>query len=248
MKVRWLGHGAVSLVGDQGIKIVTDPYRTGHFERPDGWLKYRELSETADVVLVSHNHIDHNNVEVIKGDPVILNGEDLAEEAQEHKGVVFSAVSSFHDDQEGAIFGKNHLILFTLDGIRVCFSGDQGCELDEKQLQQIGDVDLLILLVGLLDPIGPMQYNVDEAGNKVRTAHKGYRIGVEKAEWLYERLKPKATIPIHVSNEVCSFKLASIESFVAARSNVRHVDAVEIDLQSGALPDDQILVLKPAYQ
>ncbi len=245
MKIKWLGHASVAFTTNDGTKIVTDPYRTGYFERPDGWIWYRELNEEADIVLVSHKHVDHNNVEAIKGNPQVLYGSDLAENPQTCKDIEFRAIASFHDDCQGKSLGKNHLILFTLDGVKVCFTGDQGCLLSKEQIDEIGQVDLMVLSVGLLNPIGEMQYNINEAGEKVRTAHKGYILSTEMPEKLYEQVNPRMTIPIHCSNEKCSFKLASVSSFVAGRNNFRKIAASEIEVKPDDLPDNEIVILEP---
>ena len=58
MKIKWLGLASFLITSDASIKIVTDPYETG------GELSYGEITERADIVTVSHDHFDHNNVAV----------------------------------------------------------------------------------------------------------------------------------------------------------------------------------------
>jgi len=56
MKLKWLGHASFLITSDKGIRIITDPYQTG------GNMKYAEVKGPADIVTVSHDHFDHNNV------------------------------------------------------------------------------------------------------------------------------------------------------------------------------------------
>ena len=66
MKVKWLGHASFLITSDDGIRIITDPYITG------GDLSYAEITETADIVTVSHDHFDHNNISSVQGSPVVV--------------------------------------------------------------------------------------------------------------------------------------------------------------------------------
>ncbi|MFC1860973.1 MBL fold metallo-hydrolase [Chloroflexota bacterium] len=56
MKIQWLGHASFLITSSAGVKIITDPYATS------ARLTYGEINESADIVTVSHEHGDHNNV------------------------------------------------------------------------------------------------------------------------------------------------------------------------------------------
>ncbi|HOM72156.1 MAG TPA: MBL fold metallo-hydrolase, partial [Armatimonadota bacterium] len=59
MKIQWLGHSAFLITSDAGVKIVTDPYQPGGY---DGAIRYGKLEQPVDIVTVSHEHPDHNYV------------------------------------------------------------------------------------------------------------------------------------------------------------------------------------------
>ena len=63
MKIKWLGHASFLITTEAGVKIMTDPYETGM------GIEYGPIQESADVVLISYQHPDHNNVKAVKGDP-----------------------------------------------------------------------------------------------------------------------------------------------------------------------------------
>ncbi len=134
MIVKWLGHSSFMITSDKGVKIITDPYKTGR------GLKYGEIKESADAVTVSHEHGDHNNTAVIGGNPQIIRGLTPADV----KGIKINGVATFHDAEQGNSHGTNTVFCFEVDGIRICHLGDLGHKLTEQQVGQIGRVDVLL--------------------------------------------------------------------------------------------------------
>ena len=214
MKIRWLGHAAFLITSDKGIRIITDPYKSG------GELKYAEINEPADIVTVSHEHFDHNNASSISGHPQIFRGP----ESREIKGIKFSAISAFHDTEQGKLRNDDTIICIDINGMRLCHLGDLGHLLSEKQITNIGKVDILFIPVG-------GYYTIDAAA----------------ATKVVDSLKPRVTIPMHVKNERCTFPLTTIDEFVKNKKNVTIVNGTEVELNSGTLPTStQIFVLRPA--
>ena len=138
MKIKWLGVACFLITGNQGLKIITDPYETN----PN--IKHASVTEYADVVTVSHEHGDHNHTEDIQGKPEIIRG------TGRHlvKGIEFLGIGSYHDNVSGAKRGLNTIFCFTVDGIRVCHCADLGHTLDENTLKAIGRVDVLLFPTG----------------------------------------------------------------------------------------------------
>ena len=215
MKVKWLGHASFLVTSDSGTTIITDPYATTPA------LKYGEIEESADIVTVSHDHFDHNNIAAVRGNP------EVVREAApvEIKGIKFSGIPSYHDDAEGSKRGRNIIFCFEVDGIKVCHLGDLGHPLDDKAIADLGKVDIV------LTPVG---------GN--------YTIDAEVATELCRKLAPKVIIPMHYRNERCSdFPVAGVDEFVKGKTGVSQPDASEVAFKPGELPaTTQIIVLKPA--
>jgi L-ascorbate metabolism protein UlaG (beta-lactamase superfamily) len=117
------------------LKIITDPYATS----PE--LTYSPIDETADIVTVSHEHIDHNNVRAIKGQPEVVKGVGV----KTVKGIEFKGIASWHDDVQGARQGPNTVICFTVDRVKFCHLGDLGHRLSPEQVTKIGEVDVLFI-------------------------------------------------------------------------------------------------------
>lgn len=122
-----------------GGTAVFDPYEDN---RVPGYAPLPRDIE-ADVVLCSHDHRDHNAVELIKS------GGNLPD-----FGLV--TFSGFHDDVNGEKRGKNTMYMITAEGLRVVFMGDIGCELNESQKFRFNHADVLMIPVGGYYTIEPL--------------------------------------------------------------------------------------------
>jgi L-ascorbate metabolism protein UlaG (beta-lactamase superfamily) len=216
MKIKWLGHACFLLTSDAGLRIVTDPYTPGGFG-----LQYRPPGEEADIVTVSHEHADHNNVGDVKGAPQIVRDAGV----HQVKGIEIKGVSTSHDEMSGSQRGSNTVFCFTLDGVRVCHLGDLGHDLTVGSLAEIGEVDVLLIPVG-----------------------GSFTIDADVASRVADRLAAKVVIPMHFKNERCpDFPVAGVADFQKKRQRVRTVDGSEVEIKKGGLPSEtETVVLKPA--
>jgi L-ascorbate metabolism protein UlaG (beta-lactamase superfamily) len=248
MKIKWLGHASVLITSESGIKIITDPYKPGYDIVPGGLLSYGEITESADIVVVTHEHPDHNNVAAVHGHPEIIRGAEIGKGTRVmSKGIEFKGISCFHDDVEGNLLGKNTIVCFQVDGLSICHSGDLGHKLSDKQKAELGRIDILLLAVGLLLPTGERKFIINEAGQRHEAGWAEYLINSDIPNQVYDQLMPKVAIPVHFSNEKCSFKLAGVHEFLAGRENVSQLSTSEVEFKHGKLPENhQIIVLRPA--
>jgi len=216
MKVKWLGHACFLLTADDGTRVITDPYTPGAFG-----CDYGAPAEMAEIVTVSHEHGDHNNVGAVKGNPEVVRGTGV----HKAKGIEFKGVPTSHDDASGAQRGPNTVYCLSLDGVRVCHLGDLGHKLSDKAVADIGAVDVLLVPVG---------------GN--------FTVDADVANRVVDSLRPKIVIPMHFQNERCpSFPVGTVDDFKKLRQHVRVLNESEIEIKKDALPSDtETLVLKPA--
>jgi L-ascorbate metabolism protein UlaG (beta-lactamase superfamily) len=212
MKIKWLGHASFVITSDTGTKIITDPYEVG------GGVNYGPIKESADIVTVSHDHADHNNVAAVQGSPRVVRG------TVEVKGIKFNGIPTYHDDAGGGKRGKNTILCFEVDGVRVCHLGDLGHQLSDSQLAELGKVDVLLI------PVGGF-----------------YTIDAKVATQLGDRLKPKVIVPMHYKTDKCDYPIAGVEEFLRGKKEVRRLDASQVEFKAGELPaTTQIVVLKSA--
>jgi len=169
-------------------------------------------SVVGDIILVSHDHYDHNSVKSVeKADSKIVTDE----RKRNLHGVEIQGFQSFHDKEHGAKRGKNIIFRFVMDGIRFCHLGDLGHELDEETVRQIGEVDVLFI------PIGGT-FTIDD-----------------KQSWnVIKAIKPKIVIPMHYKIGGLSLPISGIDSFLdQAIYKVNHVGN-EIDIEREDLPEE----------
>jgi L-ascorbate metabolism protein UlaG (beta-lactamase superfamily) len=180
MRIQWYGQSAFLLYGDRSVFI--DP-----FAALDGLVArglqfdYPAIEGVeADLLLVTHEHADHNGVEAIGGSPQILRS--TAGTFESPLGEVV-AIASEHDDVAGTMRGPNTIFCFAFDGLRVCHFGDFGqAELRAEQRRAIGEVDVLFLPVG-----------------------DGPTVGGERAAAIARTLRPRLVVPMHYRTDAVNF-------------------------------------------
>ena len=112
--------------------------------------EYPAISEDGvDLLLITHEHVDHNGVDAIGGDPAIVRS--TAGRLESPIGEVLG-IASEHDDAAGTERGPNTIFAFDLDGVRVAHFGDFGQrELRPEQAAALEGIDLLFLPAGGAD-------------------------------------------------------------------------------------------------
>jgi L-ascorbate metabolism protein UlaG (beta-lactamase superfamily) len=214
MRMKWLGHSSFLITSENGIKIITDPYPQG------SGLSYVPVDEAADIVTVSHDHFDHNNVSAIPGQPQVISGSGV----KNIRGIEFKGISTYHDGSQGKERGANTVFCFLVDGIRVCHLGDLGHRLNQEQIAEIGDIDVLLI------PIGGV-----------------FTIDARSATIVVDDLKPKVVMPMHYKTARCDWTLSTVDDFIVDKKNVKKLNSSEIEFKAGTLPDStEIIVLEPA--
>ena len=214
MKVKWLGHSCFLVTSKGGVRIVTDPYAVG------GGIDYSPIKETADVVVVTHGHDDHNNISAVQGKPEVVRGDGT----KTAKGIQFKGIATYHDASQGTQRGPNTVFCFTVDDISLCHLGDLGHVLSPGQVNEIGAVDILFI------PVGGF-----------------YTIDAVVASQVREQLKPRIAIPMHFKTPKCAYPLAGVEDFLKGKKGVRKVIGSEMEFEREDLPTaTEIVLLQPA--
>jgi L-ascorbate metabolism protein UlaG (beta-lactamase superfamily) len=180
MKIRWYGQSAFLISAERTVFV--DPFgpMEGLAERGMQFDYPAIEGVEADLLLVTHEHADHNAVDVVGGSPQILRS--TAGTFDSPFGEVI-AVASEHAETAGTKRGPNTIFRFALDGLRLCHFGDFGqSELRREQVQAIGSVDVLFLPVG-----------------------GGPTVGGEPAAAIVRELKPRLVVPMHYRTDAVNF-------------------------------------------
>jgi L-ascorbate metabolism protein UlaG (beta-lactamase superfamily) len=189
-KISWSGQScfqiSVSNSRDHEANIVIDPFDD------DTGLRVPNLS--GDILLVTHDHHDHNNIKAVKGDPFLINGPG----EYEVKGVFVQGINSTHGENPpaggGKNLGQNTIYTIEAEDMRFCHLGDLGQkELTDEQLEKIGTIDVLMIPVG-----------------------GEYTISSVEAMKIVSQIEPKIVIPMHYEIPKLKMKLDPVEKFLKA--------------------------------
>ena len=140
MKIQWFGQSCFSITSQTGLKLITDPYRTGLSPR----FLYAPVDSSADIVTISHNHGDHDNAAAVAGNPVVVRDAGLTAV----KGLEIKGIMTFHDTEKSVGVGANIVFAFEMDGIRLAHLGDLGHPLSTEQIAELQGTDVLFAQAG----------------------------------------------------------------------------------------------------
>ncbi len=210
--VRFWGQGLVTIETYWNLTVAIDPYALR--------IGYDDPRIESDLVLVTHEHFDHNNVDLIGGTHPVIRGLDgsrdvrmvdvVLDRAANSPGAILSnaadavarsdhavrvrSIAAFHDGRSGTQRGPTALFLIEADGVRILHCGDLGQpQLTPGQLDAIGTIDVLLIPVGGVFTIdGPQAVKI--------TAQLG----------------PRIVVPIHYKTEALSIQLQTADAFIEA--------------------------------
>ncbi len=205
IKIRWHGHACFEISND--VTIVTDPH--------DGSsIGIKPPAVKADIILISHNHYDHNKVWVVEkeGSEKVEGGD------REIHGIKIRSVKAYHDKEKGSMRGEITIFVFIVEGITFCHLGDLGHVLDDEKVKEIGNVDILFI------PVGGV-----------------FTIDGEEALEICRKIQPKVIVPMHYKISGLSLPIERVDDFMAhveGEYPVRHV-ANEIEIEKEDLPSSE---------
>jgi L-ascorbate metabolism protein UlaG (beta-lactamase superfamily) len=133
------------------------------------------------------------------------------------------AIASEHDERAGTERGANTILVFELDGTRVCHFGDFGQSvLRDEQVEAIGGVDLLFVPVG-----------------------GGPTTGAHEAATIVESLSPRWVVPMHYRTPRIGF-LETADAFLELSAHVHHVGEPAFETRALPVKDAPVAVVPTA--
>jgi len=217
MQVIWRGQSCFQITTQKGknnlVNIVIDPFGDG--------IGLRVSRFEADIVLISHNHPDHNNIKAVSGSPFVIDGPG----EYEIKEVFIQGIPGFHDNSQGKERGETTIYIIEAEGMRICHLGDLGQkELSSEQTEKIGDIDILML------PVGGV-----------------YTISTKEAVSIMSQIEPKIIIPMHYQLPKLKIKLDSLDKFLKTTGLKKIEPLPKLSIKKKDLLEEgaKIIVLKP---
>lgn len=179
MFLSWLGQSCFRLEG-KDVSLLIDP-----FSKEIG-LRAPRVRDA--LVLVTHQHYDHANLEGVSSETMVIDGPG----EYEAKEVYVHGIKSFHDNVQGTLRGLNTIYVVKLEEITLCHLGDLGQEkLDDQQLDLIGNVDVLMVPVG-----------------------GKYTINYKEAVGIVGQIEPKIIVPMHYKVPGLTIDLETADKFL----------------------------------
>lgn len=216
MLITYLGHASFKIQckpNAEEVSIITDP-----FEEKMTGLKMPHLQ--ADIVTVSHQHTDHNNIAALRGESFVISqpGE------YEVKKVFIYGIPSWHDKVQGQERGSNTIYRFEAEDLVLVHLGDLGHTLSDEQIEKIGEVDILLI------PVGGV-----------------YTINAKEAVELVNQLEPRIVIPMHYQVSGLKLKLDSVNNFVKQSGlKPENLDKLRINKKELPLEETRLIILAAA--
>ncbi len=212
MVISWYGQSCFKIQSGD-LTLIIDP-----FDKSIGLTPPRQIG--ADIVIVSHEHPDHNNVASIGGDPFIINSPG----EYDIKGVKVRGIFSFHDNEGGKERGVNTIYIIGIENMRLCHFGDFGQkDLTEEQIEDIGNVDILMIPVG---------------------GH--YTLDAKWASEIIKQIEPKIIIPMHYNVPNLNIELDSVDKFLKEMGADKKEAVEKLTIKKKELPmeETEVVVLK----
>ena len=220
MEITYIAHSCFK-IKTKNQTIVIDPYdpqKTGY--------KLPKLS--ADILMISHDHSDHNFKENVTDVALLVDG---AGEYEKDDTYIYG-IKTFHDDKKGAERGSNTIYLIEAEGFSLLHLGDLGHELEKETLENIPEVDVLFIPVG-----------------------GKYTINAATAAKVISSIEPSFVIPMHYQTKQptsLSKELALLDTFLDemgsdTNGSLEEHDSLKLSKKSDLPNDTEVFVLKPIF-
>lgn len=193
--VTYYGHACFMVTTPSRIHVLIDPFASN--------MNYKFPGEQAEIVLISHEHADHNNFGSVAGFPIILHGLKL--DGSDYEAIDFhmrelhvTSVPCFHDADRGSQRGRNTIFILDIDRFRLVHLGDLGGPLTAEQKALLKHINVLMV------PVGGF-----------------FTIDAENAAGLIRDLAPDVIIPMHYQTAATQkLPIDPVDKFLALVSPV----------------------------
>jgi len=211
--IRWHGHACFEIISSKGTVVVIDP----HDGRSLG-IKTPKIS--ADIVLITHEHFDHNAYPVVAKPGANIFSMHIGEETI--NDIRFIGIETYHDRERGRRRGRNIIYKLYVDNISFVHLGDLGHELERDYSTKLGPIHILMIPVG-------GTFTIDAKG----------------AWKTIENLNPKAVIPMHYWIENLNLPLRPVDDFIQQKPatwNVMKLNTNTLSIEAEKILQNTIYV------
>jgi L-ascorbate metabolism protein UlaG (beta-lactamase superfamily) len=212
MYITYHGYTCFKIQSSQKITIITDIF--------DKSVGMKPPAPKAEILTFSCDHYDSKNILNGQKDnlPFIINSSG----EYEISGVMIDGIFAKHGESSAKESFDTTIYKFLVDDISICHLGDMGQkELNEKQLDSIGDVDIL------LTPVGGT-----------------YLLDYKSAAHIVNQIEPRIIVPMGYGMKDLKLKLDSVDLFLKeiGISPKESVDKLKIAKKDLPQEDTEVII------
>lgn len=209
MQLFWHGLSSIRIDAKQGeteATLLTDPYPN------ESGLRFPRTIEP-DVLVLSHQDMSRFNMEGAMGTPFTIH--DPGE--YEVKGI---AVNGIQDPTADKSELRPVVYRFVAEGISIAFLGQLKRQLTSYELEQLGDIDILLVPVGGGDVLD------SKAAVETITS-----------------VEPRIVVPLYYDVPGVKEKLTTVDAFCKQMGVCKRQDANKLKITKKDLPADDMLIV-----
>ena len=211
MEIIWYGHACFRLKGRQGT-VVTDPY--------DKTLGLPLPALKPNIVTISHATPHHSYVAGVKGDFQVIDGPG----EYEIKDIFVTGIHMRPSQKNGnGASTQNNVFVIDLDDITCCHLGDLNHVPTQSQVEDMGNIDVLLIPVG-----GKKALNAAQAAEVISL------------------IEPYMVIPMHYHLPGLTIDLDPVDKFLKEMGITKSDTIASLRLTKSTLPDETQVVLLAA--
>jgi len=210
--IQYFGHNFFLITTSKGTRIVADPLGPGWYPNPN---------VVGDVVTVGKEQFNHNAIQIVLGNPVILRG--LKNYGAGWNTISVSVKDTYiynvpiHQNSEFIQGIHGSAFVFDLGTLCIAHLGDLSQKLNEQQIKAFGKVDIALTPIGGRRTMGP-----------------------DLAREVLAQLKPKIAIPMHHRDDPYLVK----QFTSGIKTQILKTDTLAVSKDALPLPTE-IRVLQP---
>jgi L-ascorbate metabolism protein UlaG (beta-lactamase superfamily) len=210
MEITWYGHSCFRLVERSMASVVTDPYDT----KSTG---YEALKLKADIVTVSYDSPDYNNLDAVKGGPHAITGPGEFEIG----GVFITGIQTNGVKRSDEL--RNTLYVFDYNGLTIAHLGVLNRVPSQAEIEALGPVHVALVPVG------------DAAS-----------LNAAKAAEVISLLEPRIVIPMQYATAGSILKLDPLSKFLKEMGlgDVEKMPSIKVNSISSLPEETKVIVLE----
>ncbi len=216
MEITWYGLSCFRL-RERGTTVICDPY-----DKKVAGLTLPRIK--ADIVTISHDRPGHNAVSAVAGEPKVFSGPGDYEVG----GVLITALTTYHKAVGSETPERNIAYFFDFDGFTVGHLGDLGQIPQQRQVEDLGEIDVLLVPV---------------SGHNTLDASRMTEV--------ISLLEPRIVIPMHYLHPglgpVFGETLETVDKFLKELGVAEPETVSSLKVTKSQLPEEtQVILLEPS--